>query len=65
MIDIKNKICQHDGCNIRANFNYKGETKTFYCLEHKLEGMINVTDKKCQHNGCEKVASCNYNGKNN
>jgi len=54
-----NRICIHEGCKIRANFNKEGETKGIYCSTHKLEGMMNVISPTCIHEGCKKIPSYN------
>lgn len=41
-ITLRSDICIEPGCNIRATFNVKGETKRLYCRNHKKENMVNV-----------------------
>ena len=49
--DCKNKKCEHNGCNIRACYDYPiitGKTmRGIFCSKHKKEGMIDVTHQKC------------------
>ena len=50
--DCKNKRCEHNGCNIRACYDYPiiTDQKTMrgtFCSKHKEEGMIDVTHQKC------------------
>ena len=40
-------MCKFDGCDKRASFNQKGETKALFCLAHKTDGMISVLNAIC------------------
>jgi len=62
MVDVKNKQCEHPGCNTRPNFNKAGETNARFCAEHKEPGMVNVKDKQCEHLGCSKQPAFNKAG---
>ena len=63
MINVREtRMCKHNGCNTRPCFNYKGETKAIYCVEHKLKDMIDVKHRICQHNGCDTRPNFNYKG---
>ena len=42
---MTNKICIHEECSTRANFNYKGIKPALYCSKHKLENMVDVNNK--------------------
>ena len=42
---MRNKICIHEECSTRANFNYKGIKPALYCSKHKLENMVDVNNK--------------------
>jgi hypothetical protein len=53
------KICEKEGCNTRATFNFKGQTKRF-CNKHKEIGMINVVTKKCENTDCDRIAIYNF-----
>jgi len=54
--------CQNDGCIKRPTYNYNGQTKAIYCVQHKLPNMIDIRHKKCQNDGCIKHPAYNYNG---
>ena len=64
MIDIKHKKCINFECEKLPSYNYEGEIKAIYCLEHKKELMVNVKDKKCQHIGCKTHTAFNFQGEN-
>ena len=42
---MTNRICIHEECSTRANFNYKGIKPALYCSKHKLENMVDVNNK--------------------
>jgi hypothetical protein len=46
MIDVINKKCKSEGCNIGPCYNYPKEKQGIYCFSHKLENMVDVTSKK-------------------
>lgn len=58
----KDKLCAENNCNKHASFNFNGETKRLYCLDHKSDKMINLKFKKCIYNDCYKSA---FYGENN
>ena len=58
----KKKICIHEGCKTRSNFNIPGKKNGLYCDKHKLNGMINVNSKKCIHEGCKLIPHYNIPG---
>ena len=64
-INVKNKLCLHEGCNIQANFNYETEQTSIYCFTHKKNEMINIKNKNmmCVNENCKTRA--NYNVKGN
>jgi hypothetical protein len=62
MIDIKNKICEMDGCNTRASFNLNKEKKGKFCSNHKELNMIDVVNKTCKMTNCNKQAVYNIAG---
>ena len=64
MINVKDKTCIYEGCNIQPIYNYPGEKISIYCTTHKKVDMINVRDKKCIHEGCNTLPSCNFPGEN-
>ncbi len=47
MVDVKNKTCEEDNCDIIPAFNFPSQTKGIRCSDHRLEGMINVISKRC------------------
>ena len=54
--------CKNEGCNKRATFNFKGESKGLFCKIHSKEGMIGVTTPTCQHEDCNKYPCFNNEG---
>lgn len=57
MIDVKNKRCEHEGCDsITPVFGEKGG-KPRFCKSHKLEGMIDVKNKRCEYEDCISLSS--------
>lgn len=48
----KNKTCIYENCEIRPNYNKKGEKIPLYCNNHKLDGMIDVKHKTCINDWC-------------
>lgn len=51
MINVKSKICTHEGCGTQSGFGFEGEKEEF-CSVHKLKGMINLASGRCNHEGC-------------
>jgi hypothetical protein len=47
MVNVKKNVCSNDNCLKGACFNFPGQTKGLYCLEHKTNGMVNVVTEKC------------------
>ena len=41
MINVVNKMCEHEGCHKRPSLNYPGVRPAIRCGEHKLPGMTN------------------------
>jgi hypothetical protein len=63
MINVKNRICEVNGCNIIPYYNFLGEKKGRLCSKHKLDNMINITKYViCEINGCETRPSYNFLG---
>lgn len=70
MVFLQDRDCLYKNengirCNIRALFNYIGNTKPLYCSNHKDTNMINIVSNKCIHinedgSACELIASFNY-----
>jgi hypothetical protein len=59
MVNVKNKRCEHEGCEkLSRNFDVPGGQGRF-CSKHKTCDMIDVKTKKCEHEGCE-ILSRNY-----
>lgn len=52
MINVANKICEEEYCNVIAHFNYEGKKRGFFCYKHKKEGMINITSDRCKTPMC-------------
>jgi hypothetical protein len=49
-------MCKKTGCLIEASFNFMGQKKRLYCVEHKEKGMVNLKKKNCTYEGCKKSA---------
>jgi hypothetical protein len=62
MINIVTKSCEKNGCNSAAQYNFEGEKKPMYCLQHKAIEMVNVISKLCEHIGCYTIPSFNFIG---
>jgi hypothetical protein len=62
MIDIINKKCQHNSCNIRPTYNYEGELHAKFCNLHKEFGMIDIKNKTCEYQKCKIQPTYNYEG---
>ena len=56
MVDVKNKRCEHPGCDSRPTFDIKGG-KGRFCVTHKTAEMVDVKSKRCEHPGCNIRAS--------
>ena len=52
MIDVKNKRCEHEGCDSQPSFDIIGG-KGHFCITHKTLEMIDVRSKRCEHEGCD------------
>jgi hypothetical protein len=55
MVDIKNKKCEYEGCELIPGFGIKGGNRQF-CCKHKKDNMINLAMKQCENNTCERSA---------
>jgi hypothetical protein len=62
MINIKNKTCEIDGCDILPNYNIRGQVKARFCSEHKEPNMVNVKNKTCEMDGCDILPTYNISG---
>jgi len=60
MVNVKDKRCSFDGCNLYPSFNHIGQISGLYCVKHKEEKMVNVKNKKCIFNGCSTYPLYNY-----
>jgi len=59
------KSCEHNGCEMKAFFNYPGNSERLFCFHHKLEKMVfvgNQKDQLCLHPGCTTYASFGFPG---
>ena len=63
MINVRDKTCEVDGCNIRPSYNNLGEKTGRFCAIHKQSQMINVRDKTCKVDGCNKQPRYGFLGK--
>lgn len=59
MIDVKRKICVHNGYNTQLTYGYVGK-KVQYCKEHVKDGMIDLKNQICSHPDCVILASYGY-----
>mmetsp|Transcript_18203 Transcript_18203/g.29445 ORF Transcript_18203/g.29445 Transcript_18203/m.29445 type:complete len:149 (+) Transcript_18203:241-687(+) len=55
MVDVKSKMCEQAGCGKGPCFNFKGEERGIFCLQHKVEGMVDVRSKRCEQAGCSNM----------
>lgn len=57
MIDVTNKMCPHEDCtgNMRAIYNFPGQSKAIYCRNHKEINMVDIVHKMCQDSSCSKT----------
>jgi Fe-S cluster biosynthesis and repair protein YggX len=58
-------ICNNEGCDKHACFNYPTEIKGIYCFSHKKLNMIDIIHKKCIFEGCNKIPVFNLPTENN
>lgn len=56
------KKCKVNNCYVQPHFNFDGEKKPLYCLQHKLEGMIDIINKRCKEKNCSVQPSFNHKG---
>ena len=54
----RKNICKT--CDIRASFNFEGNTIGIYCSKCAEPGMINVVSHKCKAEGCSTRPSFNF-----
>ncbi len=65
MIDVSNAKCIFKSCLKSPNFNFYGEKKRLYCIEHKIKGMIGVSYKRCRFKSCLKRPYFNFKDEKN
>jgi hypothetical protein len=53
-MNIVNKKCIFDLCNIQACYNYENKKNGLYCTKHKLKDMIDISNKRCNFESCLK-----------
>ena len=41
MVNVKNKVCEYDGCTTLPSFNFPGATSGVRFGHHKEDGMVN------------------------
>ncbi len=56
-INLANKICMNQFCNIVANYGKVGTKKAEYCKTHSPQDYINVRTKRCNDSSCDKLPS--------
>jgi hypothetical protein len=49
MVDVVNKICNHESCDKHPTFGLKGSKKGLFCSDHKGPEMIDVVNRRCNH----------------
>ena len=62
MIDVLNKRCIEEDCDIISSYNNPGETKVLYCSKHKKDGMIDILNKRCIESKCNIRPNYNKSG---
>jgi hypothetical protein len=60
MVNVVSEKCEYNKCLVRPSYNFKGEHKGRFCIEHCLEGMVDVVSDMCQL--CDKQATYNFSG---
>ena len=55
MVDVKNKTCEHEGCQVRASYGNPDNQKS-HCFPHRQKGMIRRPNAKCCHSKCKELA---------
>ena len=53
MIDLKNKLCEFDGCKYQPNYGNADNKIVRFCKSHKEENMINLKSKRCEFDSCD------------
>ena len=59
---LVSSLCREGNCKSLPSYNYCGEIKRIYCVNHKKEQMINIKDIKniCKFKDCKIRANYNY-----
>ncbi|CAM9780024.1 unnamed protein product [Ascophyllum nodosum] len=45
MVNVREKMCETEGCGKRPSFGAAGTTTAEYCRQHARDGMVNVCRK--------------------
>jgi hypothetical protein len=60
-VRVYSEGCEFKGCTIeRPCYNFIGENKGRFCVEHKIDGMIDISSARCKQEGCDKQPTYNY-----
>ena len=62
MVNVRHRVCQHEGCGTEAKYNLPGEAHGAFCGQHKLKDMERVNTRRCNAEACDKRASFNHPG---
>ena len=62
MVNLRNRSCIYEGCNILPTYNNEGETNALYCSTHKKNGMIDIKHQVCIYKGCKTRPNYNNEG---
>jgi len=65
MINVKDKKCEFNNCNIVPTYNTPGFRTARFCCKHKMLNMIDIRHKTCEIDGCNIRPTFNINGKTN
>lgn len=59
---LVSQLCQEGNCKIYSCYNYEGEEKSKFCLEHKKDNMIDIKNKNknCNYINCKVRATYNF-----
>lgn len=59
---LVSQLCQEGNCKTYSCYNYEGEEKSKFCLEHKKDKMVDIKNKNknCEHPNCSTRAIYNY-----
>ena len=62
MINVVDKTCEFENCNVRPIYNIPGMKIARFCAKHKEDGMINVKNKTCEFENCNVQPTYNIPG---